>query len=157
MRTITAQPFIGTSRLVRLALRRDRILLPVWIVAITGLAGAVVASYGATLPTETARALTAAYSAANPMTRVFDGPASGTSLGAMALVEGYKILAILTALMSAQAVVRHTRQDEETGRAELLGSAVVGRHARLTAALVATLGANLVLGTALAEIGRAHV
>src|SRR5665647_593987 len=118
--------FAGTGRLVRLALRRDRILLPVWIASISGLAGAVVASYAATLPSEAERAVTAAFGAANPMARVFDGPASGTTLGAMSMVEAYKILAILTALMSAQAIVRHTRQDEETGRAELLGSAVVG-------------------------------
>src|SRR5665647_3053014 len=115
--------FAGTGRLVRLALRRDRILLPVWIASISGLAGAVVASYAATLPSEAERAVTAAFGAANPMARVFDGPASGTTLGAMSMVEAYKILAILTALMSAQAIVRHTRQDEETGRAELLGSA----------------------------------
>ena len=152
MRRITTQPFIGTSRLVRLALRRDRIILPVWIVAISGLAGAVVASYSGTYTNEAERADVAAFGASNPMTRVFDGPASGTSLGAMALVEAFKVLAILTALMSAQAVIRHTRADEETGRAELLGSAVVGRHARLTAALVATLGADLVLGVALAGL-----
>ncbi|WP_024286839.1 ABC transporter permease [Cellulomonas sp. KRMCY2] len=148
--TTAARTFTGTGRLVRLAVRRDRILLPVWILAISGIAGAVVASYAATLPNEAERAVTAAFSASNPMTRVFDGAASGTSLGAMSLVEGYKVLAILTALMSAQAVVRHTRQDEETGRAELLGSAVVGRHARLTAALVVTLSADLVLGAAVA-------
>lgn len=137
--------FTGTWRLVRLALRRDRIILPVWIVSIAGLAWAVMASYEVTVVTEADRISTAMFSAGNPMARVFDGPASGTDLGAMALVEGWKVLAILGALMSAQAVVRHTRQDEETGRAELLGSAVVGRHARLTAALVVTFGANLVL------------
>ena len=150
-RTVT-QPFIGSWRLVRLALRRDRIILPVWIVAISGLAGAVLASYSGTYTNEAERADAAAFGASNPMTRVFDGPASGTSLGAMALVEAFKVLAILTALMSAQAVIRHTRADEETGRAELLGSAVVGRHARLTAALVVTLGADLVLGVAVAGL-----
>lgn len=140
----------GTLRLVRLALRRDRVLLPVWIAAIAGLAWAVVASYQRTLPTEAERLLTATFSAGNPLARVFDGPASGTDLGAMALVEGYKVLAVLTALMAAQAVVRHTRQDEETGRAELLGSAVVGRHARLVAALVVALGASVATGLAAA-------
>ncbi len=140
----------GTWRLVRLALRRDRFVLPAWIGAVTGLAWAVVASYQRTLPTEAERAATAAFGAANPMARVFDGPASGTHVGAMALVEGWKILAILTALMAAQAVVRHTRQDEETGRAELVGSAVVGRHARLVAALVVSLGASLLVGTGVA-------
>ena len=140
----------GTWRLVRLALRRDRVLLPVWTLAIAGLAWLVVQSYEGTMADPGERAVTAAFAATNPMTRVFDGPASGTSLGAMAMVEAYKVLAILTALMSAQAVVRHTRQDEETGRSELLGSAVVGRHARLTAALVVTLVADVVLGLVVA-------
>jgi ABC-2 type transport system permease protein len=92
------------------------------------------------------------FSAATPATRVFDGPASGTSLGAMTMVEAFGTLAILVALMSGQAVVRHTRQDEETGRAELLGSAVVGHHARLTAALLVVLAANLVLAAGMAGV-----
>lgn len=89
------------------------------------------------------------------MARVFDGPSSGVEIGAMAIVEGWKILAILTVLMAAQAVVRHTRQDEETGRAELLGASVVGRHARLVAALVVAFGASAVTGvlTAVAVSG----
>jgi len=140
----------GTIRLIRLGLRRDRILLPAWIVAICGLAWATVASYTATMSEAAQRVATATFAAGNPMARLFDGPASGTELGAMSTVESYQVLAILAALMSAQAVVRHTRQDEETGRAELLGSAVVGRHARLTAALAITLGAGLVLGGAVA-------
>ena len=48
--------------------------------------------------------------------------------------------------MSTLLVVRHTRQNEETGRAELVGAAVVGRKALLTAALVVAVGANVVLG-----------
>ena len=47
--------------------------------------------------------------------------------------------------MSVQAVVRHTRQNEETGRAELVRAAVVGRYAALAAALVATVGADVAL------------
>jgi len=147
---MTAQRFAGTGRLVRLALRRDRVVLPVWILAVAGLAWAMVASYESTLPTEADRISTVTFSASNPMARIFDGPASGTDIGAMALVEGWKVLAILGALMSAQAVVRHTRQDEELGRAELVGSAVVGRHAKLTAALLLTAGADVVLGLTVA-------
>lgn len=147
---MSAATLTGTGHLVRLALRRDRVVLPVWVAAVAGLAWAVVASYQGTVQTAEDRLATAGFSAGNPMARVFDGPASGTELGAMALVEGWKILAILTALMAAQAVVRHTRQDEETGRAELVGSAVVGRYARLTAALVVAVGASLAVGLATA-------
>ncbi len=140
----------GTWRLARLAARRDRVVLPVWITAIAVLAWGVVASYLDTHPTEADRLATARLSASNPLTRIFDGPASGTEIGAMAMVEGYKILAILAALMAAQAVIRHTRREEETGRAELVGSAAVGRHAPLVAALAVALGACVLLGIAVA-------
>jgi ABC-2 type transport system permease protein len=52
---------------------------------------------------------------------------------------------ILTALMSMQLMSRHTRVEEQSGRAELIRSNVVGRHANLTAALAVAAGANLVL------------
>ena len=65
----------GTRRLIRLALRRDRVILPVWILAIAGLAWAMVASYQSTLPTEADRVSTVMFGASNPMARVFDGPA----------------------------------------------------------------------------------
>ena len=64
------------------------------------------------------------------------------------MIRGYSLLAVLAALMSALAVVRHTRQNEETGRAELVGAAVVGRYAGLAAALIVTVGANIVLAVA---------
>ena len=151
-----ATSLTGTGRLLRLALRRDRVVLPAWLLAISALTWAIVGAYADTLPGAAERAATAAFSAANPLTRVFDGPASGTAVGAMVWVEGYKILALLTALMSAQAVVRHTRQEEETGRAELIGSAAVGRHAPLTAALLVALGANVLLGVAVAAAFALH-
>jgi ABC-2 type transport system permease protein len=135
----------GTPRLVRLALRRDRILLPVWVVVLVSLLAGIASSLTALYADEQDRVAAAMFAAATPASRVFDGPASGTSLGAMTMVEAFGILAILTALMSGQAIVRHTRQDEETGRAELLGAAVVGHHARLTAALVVVALANVVL------------
>lgn len=152
MTRTTSRPLAGTGRLVRLALRRDRIILPVWIASIAAIAWMVIGSYEATVGGEAERMSTAAFAAGNPMARMFDGPAAGYDLGAMVMVESYQVLAILAALMTAQAVVRHTRQDEETGRAELLGSAVVGRHARLTAALVVALGANVALGATITAV-----
>jgi ABC-2 type transport system permease protein len=44
--------------------------------------------------------------------------------------------------MSIFIVIRHTRADEETGRLELVGSAAVGRHAALAAAVAIAVGAN---------------
>src|SRR5262249_43120918 len=49
-------------------------------------------------------------------------------------------------LMSIFLVMRHTRADEESGRLELIGSAVVGRHAPLACSVAVAWIANLVIG-----------
>lgn len=137
----------GTWRLLRLAARRDRIVLPVWVLTLVVLLLASVASivglYG---DDEASRVQYAVTVAPSVVARAFEGPILGTSLGAILMTETYGMFAVLIGIMSAQAVVRHTRLEEETGRAELVGSAVVGRHAPLTAALVLTAGANLLVG-----------
>src|SRR5690606_21719148 len=58
--------------------------------------------------------------------------------------------AVLVGLMSVLIVTRHTRAEEETGRAELVRSTVVGRHAHLAAALAVAVLANLALAPLLA-------
>ena len=138
----------GTWRLLRLALRRDRIVLPVWIVVLIGLLGATVGSIIGLYATEADRLAYATIAATNVVARAFDGPMSGTSLGAITMTESFGILAVLAGIMSVQAIVRHTRLEEETGRAELIGAGVVGRHAPLVAALSVVTGANLVMGIA---------
>src|SRR5439155_13713199 len=77
------------------------------------------------------------------------GAPVGTGLGAMVSFRNFAFTLVLAGLMSTFAVVRHTRQNEETGRAEMIGAGSVGRHALLTAALAVTAGANLLLGAAL--------
>lgn len=142
----------GTWPLARLALRRDRILLPVWVGSIIGLTVAIAGSVRSLYETTEERVEAARFSATNVATRMINGPASGTDIGSLILFEVYATLAILVALMSAQVVVRHTRQNEETGRAELLGSAAAGRHAPLTAALVVALGADLLIAAGLSGV-----
>lgn len=48
-------------------------------------------------------------------------------------------------LASLLSVIRHGRAEEEAGRLEMLRSGVVGRHAPLAAALLVTIGADVVL------------
>jgi ABC-2 type transport system permease protein len=57
---------------------------------------------------------------------------------------------IIMALIGLLVVIRHTRVEEEAGRRELVGSAVIGHHANLAAALVATAGASLVVAVLVA-------
>jgi len=126
----------GTGRLVRLALRRDRVVLPVWVVAIAGLMWATAASIVGLYPSLEDRVAAATFAANSAILRIFDGPPAGTEPGSLVLMEGYWLIAVLAALACGQAVVRHTRTEEESGRAELVGAAVVGRHARLAAGIL---------------------
>ena len=121
--------------LTRLALRRDRIRLPIWLLGITGLVWATTSGIAELYTTEAGRAANAAVRAGSVVTRAFVGPATGSGLGALAMSEVLVFACLFAALQSIFTVVRHTRQNEELGRAELAGSAVVGRHAALTAAL----------------------
>ncbi|HEX6577994.1 MAG TPA: ABC transporter permease [Jiangellaceae bacterium] len=138
--------FAGTGRLVRLALRRDRIQLPVWLAGLTLTQAATVSSVVGLYPTEQERVAVAISTAQSPVGVMFNGIVSGTSLGATAMTQSFLVVAIAAAFMSTLCVVRHTRQNEETGRAEMIGAGVVGRHALLTAALIVAVGANVVLG-----------
>ncbi|SCF09534.1 ABC-2 type transport system permease protein [Micromonospora coriariae] len=140
----------GTRRLARLVLRRDRIRLAIWVLGTPllgyALAGSVVGIY----PDEAARQGYATTSASSLVARAFNGPIAGTDVGAVAVAETYVTLALIVALLSTFAVTRHTRQNEETGRAELLGASVVGRYAPLTAALLVVVAANVAAAALLA-------
>jgi len=142
--------FTGTLRLARLALRRDRVQLPLWLAGITLVLWANAASIPEFYRTGTELAAQASIEASNIVSLVFNGPALGATLGAVTLVESSFLLIVLVPLMTAMLVVRHTRQNEETGRAEMLGATVVGRHATLTAALLMAVATNVVLGLLLA-------
>ncbi len=68
-----------------------------------------------------------------------------SSLGALAMIKTGSLGAVFVAMLTVVLVVRHTRADEEAGRAELLGGTALGRRAPLAAALAVALIANLVL------------
>lgn len=145
----------ATGVLTRLALRRDRFRLPVWVFGLTALFAAVADSISRLYDSPAARLENAEVRADNVVTRAFTGPAPGDSSGALTVSEGLVFTCVLVALMNILLMVRHTRQNEELGRAELVGSAAVGRHAGLAAALLVTGLADVLLAglSALALIG----
>ena len=144
--------FTGTLRLARLALRRDRVQTPLWLLGLTAVTGAVASSISGLYQTAEEQAAYARSNATSAVSRVFNGVVPEPSQGGIIVAETFSLLAILTGLMSILMVVRHTRQNEETGRAEMIGSMVVGRHAPLTAALLVTLGANALLAVLTAAV-----
>jgi ABC-2 type transport system permease protein len=142
----------GAGPLTRLAVRRDRIMLPAWIyVTLAGVAAnAFTLKRLYTTPAQ--RASLAAGAGHNPALVFLYGKLYGDSIGALTAWRYGVWAAIFAALMSTFIVVRHTRADEESGRLELIGSAAVGRPAPLAVALaVAGLG-NVVLAVLIAVV-----
>jgi len=142
----------GTGALLRLAARRDRILLAIWLYAFAALVGATVYGFKKILPTAGAREKFAVSAGHNPALLSLYGPFYGSSLGSFTAWRDGAIAALLAGLMSVFIVVRHTRADEESGRLELVGATAVGRHASLAAALVLGVGANVVIGVVITAI-----
>jgi ABC-2 type transport system permease protein len=138
--------FSGTLALLRLCLRRDRTVLPLWVALLSVPVGAVyVGSIAAVYPTAADRAAFAATIMASPAQRALYGNVYGDSLGATGIWKA-GMFHVLIAVAVILTMVRHTRADEESGRTELIGSTAVGRYAGLTAALLLTGGASILTG-----------
>lgn len=155
-----ARPFAGTGRLLRFNLRRDRVRIPAWLAGITVVQVAGAASYPDLYPTVADRQNQAAVIGENPAMRAMTGPGFGLddyTFGAMMTNEYLGLMVIFAALMSVFMVVRHTRGEEESGRAELVRANVVGRYAHLTAALstaaLACVGLGLLITLGMGGLG----
>ncbi len=138
--------FSGALGLLRLYLRRDRLVAPLWILLLSvPLATVYVASIEAVYPTQVARSTLAASIMASPAQRALYGRVYGDGIGAVGIWKA-GMFHLLIAVAVILTVVRHTRADEETGRAELVESTAVGRYASLSAALVFSAGASVLTG-----------
>ena len=139
----------GTGALTRLAFRRDRIMLPAWVYLITVLVATTAYTFKKLYPTAAARAQLVVTGGGNPALRFLYGRLNGSSIGALTAWRYGIWAAIFGALMTVFIVIRHTRGDEEAGRLELVGSAVVGRQAALTAGLLTAATANVAIAVLL--------
>jgi ABC-2 type transport system permease protein len=142
-----AHELAGTWHLTRLALRRDRVILPIWIVLLSVVPASTVKTFTQFYPTVADRLALQAGANANPSYALLYGPPFDlTTAGGFIAWRMCGFLALLTGLMVVFTVTRHTRAEEDTGRAELLASAVVGRYAALTASLLVAGGASVLTG-----------
>lgn len=142
----------GTGILMRLAVRRDRVMLPAWLYILT--VPVVSTAYSFTKTYRTAASREHLVQASNHTATLLatNGPVPGSSAGALTEWKFGIAGAALAAVMTILIVVRHTRGDEEEGRLELVRAATAGRGAPLTAALLEAGIASLAL-CALAAAG----
>ncbi|MEU7001588.1 polyketide antibiotic transporter [Nonomuraea sp. NPDC046570] len=136
----------GTGTLVRLALRRERLVAPAWILVVVMLATGLISYITTYFPTQQELAVYAETIGRNPIFLAIGGPVPEPSLGAMAAQRSGGLLYLLAGLAALLSVVRHTRAEEENGRLELLAAGAIGRRAPVAAALLVAGLTSLVAG-----------
>ncbi|MFF0225702.1 ABC transporter permease [Streptomyces sp. NPDC004629] len=144
-RTGGSRHLAGTGVLLRFALRRDRVMIPVWVAVNALMVLSMPKSLTSLYGTAAARADLLHQMDTNPSLRALIGPVFDDSLGALTAWRVGIYAGALAAVTSLLVVVRHTRDEEESGRQELVSSGMVGRRAPLTAGLLAAVVANAVL------------
>jgi ABC-2 type transport system permease protein len=143
----------ATGRLTHLAWRRDRVMVPAWVLGITVITLSTASSYRNLYPTVASRLSYArAVEGSAGLLALTGKPFDLTSIGGLTAWRTTAFSATLVSILSLLLVTRHTRAEEESGRLELVSSAVVGRLAPLTAAVLITLAVNAAIA-GLAALG----
>lgn len=145
----TADEFTGTGQMLRLYLRRDRVVAPLWSLLIGLMPALQIVSIKDIYTTQEQLDNFAATTAASPALIAMYGPVFSSALGSIGTWKAGAMYAMI-AIAAVLTVIRHTRVEEETGRAELVGATSIGRFAGLTGALLLTYGASVVAGIACA-------
>ena len=142
------QPLARFWTQLRFMARRDRVRGPVWVVSFVGLVAASVASVVALYSTPEDLQSYATVAQANAAIKALTGPGYGLddpTEGAVVMNEVSLYTYVAIALMCIFLLVRHTRAEEETDRAELVRAAPVGRYATLAAAITWVLLVSLAI------------
>ena len=134
----------GAGTLLRFMLRRERSKLPWWLLGIAFLWTYQSVGSQSLYNTPEKLARLRETLGANAALVAMSGPKELLdTIGGEVVFEIFVYASVVVALMNMFMIGRHTRSDEETGRAELIRSARVGRHAPLAAALALAGLANL--------------
>ncbi|PIC63360.1 ABC transporter permease [Sporosarcina sp. P13] len=138
--------FAGTLRLSRFIMRQDRWRYVWWIFGIVAMTIVVPPALDQLYPTEQDREMLAE-TMKNPVMTAMVGPADLThyTLGVMVSHQMLLMTGIAVAIMNILLMARHTRSQEEEGRAELLHSLPIARNSQLTASMLVLVGVNLLL------------
>lgn len=131
--------------LLRQRLRRDGRQLALWIAGSALLAAMGNIAVSDSFATQEARAGLLAAAIGNPVILLFRGLPSGADQDQVVIFLILPVLMFLAALMSTFLAVRHTRLDEEQGRAELVAATPASRTAPLVATAIHGFAADVVL------------
>lgn len=150
--------FVGVLPLLRTTWPIEARRTAAWVAGLAALSVSSILAFTLVYDDPESRATLAATVGTNPALSMLFGPARDllTEDGFNAWRSG-ALGPFVAGLMAIFVVVRNSRADEDSGQAELLASAVMGRHARLlnaiTLAWVASLAAGLVSWVATVAAG----
>ena len=137
----------GVRTMLRLALRRDRVMLTTWVLGLAAMAGFSASATVGLYPTEAIRIAAAqTLNASAAIVALYGRVYDPTSIGALSMIKLSAFGAAIIGILMMFVVIRHTRAEEEPGRLELLSGGRLGRTAPLTAALLLAGGASVLLG-----------
>ena len=136
--------------------RRDRVQIIVWLALFVLLEvagrGAVTETYG----DDAERASVIRLVIMSPAILMLRGTPQGTDPDAFQFFLLFGFLGLMIGLMMTFLAVRHTRGDEEAGRAELVGSTPAGRIAPLLATALEGVILSVVIGAIMGGVARAY-
>ena len=138
--------FANTGKLARFIFRRERIISALWLASLILFIVSLAAGLGDMFDDMARAAL--AETLMNPGMIALMGPVYGAgdyTVGAMYSNTMFLWVALAVAAMNILLVVRHTRADEEKGRAEVVRSLPTGRLAILNATMLTALAVNIAL------------
>ncbi|MFJ4109017.1 ABC transporter permease [Oerskovia enterophila] len=143
----------GTGSLVRLALRRDRVVLPVYVVVVLLMVAVTYSSVATVYGTQAERDELAASMGTNSAFLALLGPLEHT--GSVASTTAWRVglfMILVLGVLAVLTVVRHTRKEEETGRLELVRAARVGPLAPLATGVLVAAGMSVLTGALMAAM-----
>lgn len=137
----------GTSTLARFFVRRDRWMVPWWVLGGVLLYWSQAVSVDGLYSTQAEFSAAAASMESNAGFIAMAGPPRVLdTVGGQVAWQSSAFGAVLAGLMSMFLVARHTRQEEESGREELVRAGVVGSCAGVAATMIVVALANVLLG-----------
>ena len=137
--------FSGTGALVWFILRRDRVRIPAWLFGVVGLAVLCVPLL-ANMFDSPEELHVMGEIMQNPAMIAMVGPVYGLDnyhAGAMYANMMLVVMGLFAGAMNVFLITRHTRQDEEQGRLEVVRSLPVGRLSGLAAVLLTAVKVNV--------------
>ncbi|GIN73772.1 tetronasin ABC transporter integral membrane protein [Bacillus sp. J14TS2] len=153
---MTNKYFAGTKTLISVYLRRDRFLLPIWILLpLFILVGHAFSFLSLTSNLEITSVITELNQ--DRLVSAVHGPIMSMDIVGATLWRAINPITLLIGVSVILTIIRHTRTDEENGRTELINSLTLGKYANLTATscmvILATFLSSVLMSIAMMELG----